>query len=65
MFKAIPRALTSPNILLRKEACITLANVMEKEFDDHDYVVDFDILYFLIEIAEKDQDEVKQILSKS
>jgi len=59
LFKSLPRALTSLNPLLRKEACNTLGNILIDGFDDHDYITDFDILYNLIDIIQHDQEEIK------
>jgi len=54
----MPNVLTSQNPSLRKEACITLTNIFHHNFDDHDYIIDNQILPILIEITAKDEDEV-------
>lgn len=59
VFKSVPNALKSSDRDLRKEACQTLANIFVNDFDDHDYVVDYDIIPMLIELAAQDDDEIK------
>lgn len=58
MLEVIPDALDQPFLPLRKEACVTLANIYMENGPERPDILTSEILMKLLRIAERDGEEV-------
>jgi len=58
LISLLPNLLKLPNSTLKKEVCVMLTHLINRNFDDHELLVEYDIHFSLLEIIHEEEDEV-------